>query len=141
MNQSQKPTSKAAQDDTLQTVLTTLIVIIVLAAGGAGLYWWLQPELSTPITVQVKIDNHCEVVNEAFMAISEPDGAKAYFSGDLALLRTRSTSKVYVRSSDKYPAFYFESPRVDAAKQVTIKTECQPERIQRTLESLKKQFQ
>ena len=141
MNQSQKPTSKAAQDDTLQTVLTTLIVITVVAAGGAGLHWWLQPEPSTPITVQVKIDNHCEVVNEAFMAISEPDGAKAYFSGDLALLRTRSTSKVYVRSSDKYPAFYFESPRVDAAKQVTIKTECQPERIQRTLESLKKQFQ
>ncbi len=141
MNQRQKPTSKAGKDDTLQTVLTTLVVITVLLAGGAGVYWWFQPEPSTPIMVQVKIDNHCEVANEAFMAISEPDGAKAYFNGDLALLRTRSNSKVYVRSSDKYPAFYFESPRVDAAKKITIKTECQPERVQRTLESLKKQFQ
>lgn len=141
MTQSQKPASNASKDDTLQTVLTTLVVITLLLTGGIGLYWWFQPEPSEPLLVQVRLENHCEVINEAFMAISEPDGAKAYFSGDLALLRTRSTSKVYVRSSDKYPAFYFESPRVDAAKQVTIKTECQPERIQRTLESLKKQFQ
>jgi hypothetical protein len=141
MNQSQKPAPKASKDDTLQTVLTTLVVITVLLASGVGLYWWFQPEPSEPMMVQVKIDNHCEVVNEAFMAISEPDGAKAYFNGDLALLHTRSNSKVYVRSSDKYPAFYFESPRVDAARKVTIKTECQPERIQRTLDALKKQFQ
>lgn len=129
-------------DDTIQTVLSTLIGVAVLLGGAVGLYFWLKPDPTHPLTVQVKLDNRCDMINDAFMAASEPDGAKAYFDGGLALLQTRSDAKVYVRSSDKFPAFYYESPRVDAAGKVTIKVVCDGgERIERTLNALKKQFQ
>lgn len=132
----------SSSDDTVQTVLTTLISVVVLLGGAVGLYFWLQPDPVHPLSVQVKLDNRCDVINEAFMAASEPDGAKAYFDGGLALLQTRSDAKIYVRSSDKFPAFYYESPRVEAASKVTIKVVCDGgERIERTLNALKKQFQ
>ncbi len=139
-----KPTqkhSKTSSDGTLNTVLTTLLSLTVLIGGAFGLYFFSQPEPAQPITVQVRLDNRCDIVNEAFMAMAEPYGSKAYFTGDLAVLSTKSDAKIYVHSSDKYPSFYYESPRVDAAKKVTIQVVCDSgQRIQRTLDALKDQF-
>lgn len=134
-------TSKPATDSALNTVLTTLLSLIVLIGGAFGLYFFSQPEPAQPITVQVRLDNRCEIVNEAFMAMAEPYGSKAYFIGDLAVLATKTDAKVYVHSSDKYPSFYYESARVDAAKKVTIQVVCDGgQRIKRTLDALKDQF-
>ena len=140
-----KPTrpkaSKPKTDSTLSTVVSSLVGLTVVLGGGAGLYFWTLPQPSQPITVQVQLDNRCEVLNEAFMAVAEPYGTKSYFTGHIAVLATKSDAKIYVRSSDKYPSFYFESPRVDAAKKVTIKTICDGgQRIERTLDALKEQF-
>jgi hypothetical protein len=142
MNKTHEAEVAIKETDTLTLVLQTLLVVTTLAAGAWGLYLWLQPEPSEPILVRVTLDNQCSVINEAFMAVSEPDGAKVYFDGPTALLLSRTNSKVYVRSSDKFPSFYFESPRVDPAKKVTITAVCdRGERIERTLNALKKQFQ
>lgn len=76
------------------------------------------------------------------MAVSEPYGEKAYFDGTLAVLPTRSDARIHVRSSDRYPAFYYESERVDVAKKITITAICERgERINQTLDALKKQFE
>ncbi len=141
MLKSQKPATKAGKEDTLQTVLTTLVGMTVLLVGGVGVYWLFQPAPVVPMTVQVKIDNRCGLTNDAFMAVSEPDGARAHFSGDLALLDTRSNSRIYVRSSDNYPAWSYESPPAKAAEEVTIKTVCQTNHFHGSLDSLKKRFE
>jgi hypothetical protein len=138
-----EPTARQTKEaDTLSLVLQTLAVMAILIGASWGLYLWLQAEPSEPILVEVTLDNQCSVINQAFMAVSEPDGAKVYFDGPTAVLLSRTNSKVYVRNSDKYPSFYFESPRVDPAKKVTITAVCdRGERIERTLDALRKQFQ
>lgn len=136
-----KETDSLTVMDVVKVVAATLMVL----AGVAGSGWWLykstQPEPSHPLMAEITLDNRCGLINEAFMAVSEPDGRKVYFEGNRAILPTRSNAQIYVRSSDRYPAFYYESPRVDAAKKLTITATCdRGERINRTLDALRDQF-
>ena len=94
-----------------------------------------------PMRVEVLLDNQCELIEGAFMAVSEPDGQKASFDRGRAVLHTYSDAKISVRANDRYPAFRFESPKVQAAPSVTITTRCDDgERIDRTLDAMRGQF-
>ncbi len=126
---------------------TLLKVMAAVAALGVAVWYaasvWSQASAGPqPMTVQVALDNQCGLVDDAFVAVAEPDGTTAAFDKGVAVLRTRSDAKIMVRASAKYPDFGFESPWVKAAPQVRITTQCKSSgRIDRTLGSMREQFQ
>lgn len=113
--------------------------LVALAIGGT--LWFVTPQNPDYTEVQVTLDNRCELIDEAFMAVASPSGAKATFDKGLAVLRVPPRSKIYVKSNDKYPAFSFETSKYDAQPRMVITVNCgMGERIDRTLDALQKQF-
>ena len=139
---SKKPPRPAPASDALPAAFwSTLIGISVLVLGGLGIYVMLEMTAPKPMRVQVVLDNRCEVIDDAFMAVSQPDGAKAVFVKGVANLNTTNKSKIFVKVNDKYPGFQFESGKADAAPRVTIQVNCDSgDRTQRTLDAMKEQF-
>lgn len=120
---------------------STLLALTVLVLGGLGIYLWIQNATPKPMRVQVLLDNRCEVIDDAFMAVSEPDGKKSVFVKGVAYLNTTNKAKILVKMNDKYPGFNFESGKSDAAPRVTIQVNCDTgDRTQRTLDAMKEQF-
>jgi hypothetical protein len=120
---------------------STLIAITVVVLGGLGIYLMMENATPKPMRVQVLLDNRCEVIDDAFMAVSEPDGARAVFVKGVAYLNTTNKAKILVKVNDKYPGFQFESGKSDAAPRVTIQVNCDTgDRTQRTLDAMKEQF-
>ena len=115
--------------------------VVLVAAAIGGTLWFVDRQNPDYIEVQVTLDNRCELIDEAFMAVASPSGAKATFDKGLAVMRVPANSKIYVKSNDKYPAFSFETTKYDAAPRMVITANCgMGERIDRTLDALKKQF-
>jgi hypothetical protein len=138
----QKPQRPAPKTDAIPPAFwSTLIAITVVVLGGLGIYLMMENATPKPMRVQVLLDNRCEVIDDAFMAVSEPDGAKAVFVKRVAYLNTTNKAKILVKVNDKYPGFQFESGKSDAAPRVTIQVNCDTgDRTQRTLDAMKEQF-
>lgn len=120
---------------------SVLIAVSVLVLGGLGIFLWIDNAKPQAMRVQVLLDNRCETIDEAFMAVAEPDGTQADFVKGVAYLNTTNKAKIMVKVSDKYPGFQFESGRSDAAPRVTIQVNCDSgDRTQRTLDAMKEQF-
>lgn len=135
----QRPAPKA--DAIPPAFWSTLIGITVLVLGGLGIYLMMENASPKPMRVQVLLDNRCEVIDDAFMAVSEPDGARSVFVKGVANLNTTNKAKIMVKVNDKYPGFQFESGKSDAAPRVTIQVNCDTgDRTQRTLDAMKEQF-
>jgi hypothetical protein len=137
-----KPQRPAPKTDAIPPAFwSTLIAITVVVLGGLGIYLMMENATPKPMRVQVLLDNRCEVIDDAFMAVSEPDGAKAVFVKRVAYLNTTNKAKILVKVNDKYPGFQFESGKSDAAPRVTIQVNCDTgDRTQRTLDAMKEQF-
>lgn len=137
-----KPQRPAPKADAIPPVFwSTLIAVTVLVLGGLGIYLMMENATPKPMRVQVLLDNRCEIIDDAFMAVSEPDGARAVFVNRVAYLNTNNKAKILVKVNDKYPGFQFESGKSDAAPRVTIQVNCDTgDRTQRTLDAMKQQF-
>ena len=137
-----KPQRPAPKPDAIPAALwSTLIAITVVVLGGLAIFLIMENATPKPMRVQVMLDNRCEVIDDAFMAVSEPDGAKAVFVNRVAYLNTTNKAKILVKVNDKYPGFQFGSGQSDAAPRVTIKVNCDTgDRTQRTLDAMKEQF-
>lgn len=137
-----KPQRPAPKKDAIPPAFwSTLIAITVVVLGGLGIYLMMENATPKPMRVQVLLDNRCEVIDDAFMAVSEPDGARAVFVKGVAYLNTTNKAKIMVKVNDKYPGFQFESGKSDAAPRVTIQVNCDTgDRTQRTLDAMKEQF-
>ena len=137
-----KPQRPAPQPDAIPVAFwSILIAITVVVLGGLAVFLIMENATPKPMRVQVMLDNRCEVIDDAFMAVSEPDGAKAVFVNRVAYLNTTNKAKILVKVNDKYPGFQFESGKSDAAPRVTIQVNCDSgDRTQRTLDAMKGQF-
>ena len=114
------------------------------AGGGAAIGWWIvegQAQRDEPLRVQVTLVNRCELIDAAFMVVSEPDGARANFDRGVAFLDTRKSSRVYLTVNDKFPGFDFESPKKQAAPTVVLTADCGlSDRVDRTIDAMRDQF-
>ncbi len=137
-----KPQRPAPKTDAIPPAFWTgLIGISVLVLAGLALYIYIEKSEPKPMRVQVLLDNRCEIIDDAFMAVSEPDGKRAIFVQGVAYLNTTNKAKILVKVNDKYPGFQFESGKSDAAPRVTIQVNCDTgDRTQRTLDAMKEQF-
>jgi hypothetical protein len=137
-----KPQRPAPKTDAIPPAFwSALMAITVLVLGGLGIFLMMENATPKPLRVQVLLDNRCEVIDDAFMAVSEPDGARAVFIKGVAYLNTTNKAKILVKVNDKYPGFQFESGKSDAAPRVTIQVNCDTgDRTQRTLDAMKEQF-
>ena len=137
-----KPKRPAPKTDAIPQVFwSTLVAITVLVLGGLGIFVMMENAKPKAMQVQVLLDNRCETIDDAFMAVAEPGGTKAPFVKGVAYLNTTNKAKIVVRVNDKYPGFQFESGKSDAAPRVTIQVNCDTgDRTQRTLDAMKDQF-
>ncbi|MDP4613042.1 MAG: hypothetical protein NWS97_04600 [Limnohabitans sp.] len=137
-----KPQRPAPKPDAIPAAFwSILIAITVVVLGGLAVFLIMENATPKPMRVQVMLDNRCELIDDAFMAVSEPDGAKAVFVNRVAYLNTTNKAKILVKVNDKYPGFQFESGKSDAAPRVTIQVNCDSgDRTQRTLDAMKEQF-
>ena len=137
-----KPQRPAPKPDAIPAAFwSILIAITVVVLGGLAVFMIMENATPKPMRVQVMLDNRCELIDDAFMAVSEPDGAKAVFVNRVAYLNTTNKAKILVKVNDKYPGFQFESGKSDAAPRVTIQVNCDSgDCTQRTLDAMKEQF-
>lgn len=121
-----------------------ILAAVLAAGGGAGIGWWIvagQAERDEPLRVQVTLVNRCELIDAAFMVVSEPDGARATFDRGVAFIDTRKSSRVYLTVNDRFPGFHFESPKKDVAPTVVLTAECGlSDRVDRTIDAMRDQF-
>ncbi len=129
-----KPTTNPL-DIWLYVILACVFVALLVLSW---MYYDRNVE-AKPLKVEVLLDNRCELFDEAFMAVSEPDGRRSHFDKGVAILETTTRSRIFVKSSDRYPAFQFETSRYAAQPRVVITTQC-GDRIDRTMEAMREQF-
>jgi hypothetical protein len=119
-------------------ILMTMLMLIVLAlAMGFAYHQWVDNS-PKPIMAKIRLNNQCGLIDEAFLAAST-DGARAEFSNGVAVLRTMTHERVFLRSNPKYPAFGFESPPVKVQATMTLTAQCSS--VDRTIDALREQFQ
>jgi len=137
------PRKKPAHVEEKNPLWTYVAGGAVLVAATIGATLWLSGNSSSSglMQVEVTLDNRCELIDEAFMAVAVPSGTKAGFEKGLAILKVPPQSKIYVKSHDRYPAFSFETGKYDAEPRMVITVNCgMGERIDRALDALQKQF-
>ncbi len=132
-----KPARQPAPDSSTSTILVGLAV---LAAVAFAIYHFSREAAPRPLQVEVYMNKQCELVDGAFMAMSEPDGARANFDKGLAVLQTYSNSKIVIRANPAYPSFSYESSKVQASPKVVITVNCDTGRIDNTLDAMRQQF-
>ena len=135
MKKIQKKVAQAPLDRWLYVILATVAVAMAI------LFWMYYDKNvdAKPLKVRVMLDNRCELFDEAFMAVSEPDGRRSHFDKGVAILETTTRSRIFVRSSDRYPDFQFETSKYKAEPQMVITTQC-GDRIDRTMDAMREQF-
>jgi hypothetical protein len=85
-------------------VTWTLLKVMAAVAGLGIAIWyaasvWSQASAGPqPMMVRVALDNQCGLVDDAFVAVAEPDGTTAAFDKGVAVLHTRSDAKIMVRA-------------------------------------------
>lgn len=114
--------------------------VVIAAALALAVNYFADEATPRPMEVEVYMNKQCDLIDSAFIAVSEPDGARAGFDKGLAILKTYSTSRILVRSNPAYPSFSYESNKVQAAPKVVISVECETGRIDRTLDAMRQQF-
>jgi hypothetical protein len=129
----------ASTDEGLNVALQAVLAVLLLGGLAFGGWYWSTQRAAEPMQVRVLLDNRCELFDDAFMAVSVPDGQRAYFLKGEAVLNTRSDARVMVRSSDRFPDFHIETGTFRAAPQVVITVRC-GDRIDTTIESMREQF-
>lgn len=114
--------------------------LAVLAAVAAGAYHFFGDSARRPMVVEVYMNKQCELIDGAFIAMAEPDGARANFDKGLAVLNTFSDSRIVIRANPAYPGFSYESTKVKAGPRVVIPVQCESGRIDNTLDAMRQQF-
>ena len=96
-----KPQRPAPKPDAIPAAFwSILIAITVVVLGGLAVFLIMENATPKPMRVQVMLDNRCELIDDAFMAVSEPDGAKAVFVNRVAYLNTTNKAKILVKVND-----------------------------------------
>ena len=119
-----KPARTSGQGNPLDIwMYVILAAVLVIVAVLSWMYYDLRLH-SKPLKVEVFLDNRCELFDEAFVAVAEPDDRRSHFDKGVAILETTTRSRIFVRSSDRFPDFQFETSRFPAQPRLVITAEC-----------------
>jgi hypothetical protein len=118
-------------------ILVALLVLIVLAVALGFAFQQWRDATPKPMVSMIRLNNQCGLIDDAFMAAST-DGQRVEFANGLAVLRTMSNERVFLKSNPLYPAFGFESPPVKVQSSMTLTAQCS--NVDRTIDALREQF-
>ena len=118
-------------------ILVSLVgfVVLAVAMGFAFMQW--SDNTPKPITSVIRLNNQCGLIDDAFLAAST-DGARVEFANGVAVLKTMSNERVFLKSNPKYPGFGFETPPVKVKTDMTITAQCS--NVDRTIDAMREQF-
>lgn len=118
-------------------ILMALLAFLVLAVALGFAYKQWSDNTPQPIVAMVRLNNQCGVIDDAFIAVST-DGTRAEFAKGVAMLRTMTNERVFLKSSPQYPAFGFETPPVKVETTMTLTAQCS--NVDRTIDAMREQF-
>ena len=119
-------------------ILLSLLSLIILAVAMGFAFKQWSDNVPQPIVSTIRLNNQCGLIDEAFLAVST-DGGRAEFANGVAILRTMSNERVFIKSNPQYPAFGFESPPVKVQSSMTLTAQCS--NVDRTIDAMREQFQ
>jgi hypothetical protein len=119
-------------------ILMAVLAFLVLAVAFGFAYKQWSDNTPKPIVAMIRLNNQCGLIDDAFMAAST-DGRRVEFANGLAVLKTMSNERVFLKSNPKYPAFGFESPPVKVKENMTLTAQCS--NVDRTIDAMREQFQ
>jgi hypothetical protein len=102
-----------------------------------------RPEpLPHVVEARIRLDNKCELVDDAFMVVAEPSGQRAHFRNGVAWMKTQSDQRVKLASSSEFPGVHYDGGRaVPVSREMVLVAECDaPDRVQRMFDAWNKQF-
>ncbi|MDA8653840.1 hypothetical protein N9M50_01760 [Alphaproteobacteria bacterium] len=76
------------------------------------------------IAVTVKLENLCEVSDNAFVVREPKSKAMSYFKNGVAYMNLYSDRKIMLEVSPKYPGFEYSILLVPVAPEVTLVADC-----------------
>ncbi len=112
-----------------------LAVLALLVGGGHFLYDTFVDK--TPIDVDIRFVNQCDLPDSVFVAKLLPDGPRATLAGGRGRIRAVPGQRIRLVANDvAFRDFGFEGQEVRAAPQVTLVANCETNKA--ALDSLKK---
>ena len=111
------------------------LIVLAVAMGFAFMQW--SDNTPKPITSVIRLNNQCGLIDDAFLATST-DGRQVEFANGVAVLKTMSNERVFLKSNPKYPGFGFETPPVKVQTDMTLTAQCS--NVERTIDAMREQF-
>jgi hypothetical protein len=124
----------------MKTWLLAAWLALAMAIGVAGCQ--RADPLPQPVEARIKLDNRCELVDDAFMIVVEPSGQRAHFRNGVAWLKTASDQRVKLAASSEFPGMHYDGGQgVPVKREMVLVAECNaPDRVERMFDAWQKQF-
>ena len=107
------------------------IIFVLAVLGGFGFLIWSSLSSSgfsfgppKRILVTVKLENLCDVNDNAFIVREPKSKAMSYFKNGVAYMNLYSDRKIMLEVSPKYPGFEYSVSLVPVAPEVTLVADC-----------------
>ena len=133
----QKKKLKIEEEANWNLILVSLLGFIVLAVAMGFAFMQWSDNTPKPITSVIRLNNQCGLIDDAFLATST-DGRQVEFAKGVAVLKTMSNERVFLKSNPKYPGFGFETPPVKVQTDMTLTAQCS--NVERTIDAMREQF-
>lgn len=132
-----KKKSRIDDEPNWNLILVSLMAFLVLAVAMGFAFMQWSDNTPKPITSVIRLNNQCGLIDDAFLATST-DGRQVEFANGVAVLKTMTNERVFLKSNPKYPAFGFESPPVKVQEDMTLTAQCS--NVDRTIDAMREQF-
>ncbi len=129
---------KIEEETNWNLILVSLLGLIVLAVAMGFAFMQWSDKTPKPITSVIRLNNQCGLIDDAFLATST-DGRQVEFANGVAVLKTMSDERVFLKNNPKYPGFGFETPPVKVQEDMTLTAQCS--NVDRTIDAMREQFQ
>tara|TARA_B100001564_G_C20286678_1_gene510645 strand:- start:113 stop:514 length:402 start_codon:yes stop_codon:yes gene_type:complete len=121
------------------TILSLFLIVILLWFGMPAIRKTIEP--AKIISVVVKLDNKCTVVDDAFIVTVPGTDLQFPFKNGVVRLRLKSDRKLQLKANPKYKAIRYEGMYEEVKKNVTLVADCSSSpRLKGIFNSMQNQF-
>ena len=120
--------------------------LAILAFIGCVVWLFISQKTTSQLKnryfkVTVELLNNCQVFDDAFVVKIEPTGQIAFFADKKTEINVRSDHSIRLAASPKFPDFVYDGDLTNVEPYVLLTADCDPpDRIRKTLDSLREQF-
>lgn len=127
-------------DDFVNKAIYVIAGAAVLVALIVGYQVWQSSSQPPLVKAVVYLDNRCQIMDDAFMVVAEPNGATSHFTSGKAEVMVPANGRLIVKSSPRFPAFKYETHKHQVQQPYTVITASCGDHIDKTMDAMREQF-